>query len=135
MRHIFDTKASRFLATIVVLAVGISIVVISLISAGTKNSIWCAARVSTTRPLSYHIVTIYVTTKPNAKVSGTVTSGGLTLSMIPTAPADASGKALFYQKISAVTESIVQHVTVRVSLDGLVGHCYTEYAPVVLSAP
>jgi hypothetical protein len=54
--------------------------------------------------------------------------------MVPTAPASATGRAWLYQKISAVSISTINHVNVRVSLNGSVGHCYTQFKPVVYTA-
>jgi hypothetical protein len=114
-----------------VLIVGFSLLAVALAGAAPSKSLSCTARPSSYRPLSFHIVTIFVTTTPRAKVSGEVTSGRSSWSMVPTASANASGKAWLYQKISAVSVSTVNHVTVRVSLKGLVGHCYTQFTPVV----
>jgi hypothetical protein len=130
--HTRNTWGSgKILAVVATLIVGISIYPVPLVSASPVKHLTCTARVSTYRPLSYHVVTIYVTTKPRTHVSGTATSGKSSWSMVPTAPANASGRAWLYQKISAVLISTVNYVNVRVSLHGAVGHCYTQFKPVV----
>lgn len=124
-------KAIGLLATASALLVGNTQFVVPLAGAAPSKNLSCTACASSYRPLSFHIVTIYVTTKPEAKVSGIVTSGGSSWSMIPTAPANRSGRARLNQKISAVSISTVSQVTVRVSLKGLVGLCYTQFKPVM----
>ena len=125
------STSERIFAIAAILLVGISLFAIPQGGAVPAKRLTCTAHVSTYRPLSYHIVTIYVTTTPDAHVSGTVTSGKSSWSMVPTAPANATGRAWLYQKISAVSISTINHVNVRVSLNGSVGHCYTQFKPVV----
>ena len=125
------STSGRIFAVAVIFLVGISLFSILQGGAIPSKRLTCTAHVSTYRPLSYNIVTIYVTTTADAHVSGTVTSGKSSWSMVPTAPANAIGRAWLYQKISAVLMSTVNHVNLRVSLNGSVGHCYTQFKPVV----
>jgi len=122
-----------FPAVAAVLLIGVSLFAVSPVSAAATKHLSCTARVSTSRPRSYTTVTIYVRTEPMAKVSGTLTGSRFTVSMVPTAPANSSGKAWLYQKISAVVKSGVERVNVRVALNGSVGHCFTHFRPVALS--
>lgn len=126
--------ATRLFATTLALLLGCTPLVVLPAGASRVNGLSWTARPSTYRPLSFHIVTIYVTTKPKAAVSGVVDDGKSSWSMVPTAPANVSGKARLYQKISAVLVSRVNHVTVNVSLNGLVGDCDTQFKPMVYTA-
>jgi hypothetical protein len=87
-----------------------------------------------TRPISYSIVTINVSTKPRAAVSGTETAGTHTWSMTPSTAANASGKARLYQGVPAVSKDEVVRVSVRVTLNGSTAHCSTRYTPPKLVA-
>jgi hypothetical protein len=127
--------ARRSIGAAVVVTAGVPVAGVTTTGAAAAAAprISCPARASTSRPLSYTIVTIDISTKPGAKVSATVTSGKSTISLQPTAPANSSGKAWLYEKISAVTRSMVALVTVRVSSHCAIGLCRTHFTPVALS--
>jgi hypothetical protein len=127
-RALLVAKMGRVLSAVVVSAVGFSTLTISPASA-SSSALSCTATVLDSRPHSYSIVTINVSTKPGAAVSGTETAGTHSWSMTPTARANASGKARLYQRLSAVSRDELVKVTVRVTLDGSTGHCSTRYTP------
>jgi|GEM_PF-3540471 len=132
--HIFlVTKVGRVLSAVAISAVALSALTISQASA-TSSGLSCSAVVLDSRPHSYSVVTINVSTKPHAEVSGTETAGTHSWSMTPIAPANPSGRARLSQKISAVAKYELVRVTVRVTLNDSTGHCSTEYAPPSLEA-
>lgn len=121
-------KFGRVLGAVVVAAVGSA--VFSLSPAGaTTNEFKCAAIVLNSRPYSYSMVTVIVSTKPGALVYGTETAGTHSWAMTPSATANALGRARLYQKASAVAKVELVRVSVRVTLDGASGHCSTSYTP------
>ena len=127
-RALLVAKMGRVLSAVVVSAVGLATLTISPASA-SSGALSCTATVLDSRPHSYSIVTINVSTKPGAAVSGTETAGTHSWSMRPSARANASGKARLYQKVSAVPKVELVKVMVRVTMDGSTGHCSTRYTP------
>lgn len=121
-------RMGKVLSAVVVSAVGLATLTTQPASA-SSSGLSCIATVLDSRPHSYSIVTIIVTTKPRAQVSGTETAGTHTWSMTPIASANASGRAKLYQKVSAVSRDELVKVTVRVTLDGSMGRCTTRYSP------
>jgi hypothetical protein len=95
-------------------------------AAGTLT---CTVRLSTGRPSAGDIITMLVTTSPGAKVSGTSAQypSGYSWEMQPTEPANASGHAWLFQKISVPTRSGTVTVTVHLLLDGNYGSCRARY--------
>lgn len=102
--------------------------------ATTSAGLACTATVLNVRPYTYSTVTIGVTTKPHAGVSGTENAGARSWSMTPTSAANSTGRARLYQKVSAVMNFEVVRVLVHVALDGASGNCRTEYTPPTLVA-
>jgi hypothetical protein len=121
-------KMARVLSAVTVSVVGFSTLAISQANALT-STLSCRARVLDSRPYSYSVVTINVSTKPGAAVSGTESAGGRTWSMTPNSRANAAGNARLSQKVSAVAKDEVVRVTVHVALDGVTGRCSTSYTP------
>jgi hypothetical protein len=54
--------------------------------------------------------------------------------MTPSTSANAAGKARLSQKVTAVAKDELVRVTIHVTLDGLSGHCSTQYSPPSLAA-
>jgi protein-disulfide isomerase len=126
-------KAGRVFGAVVFAAVSFSALASSPASATSNSALSCVARVLDSR-FNYNVVIINVATRPRADVSGTETAATHSWSMAATAPANASGIARLAQKVSVVSKFEVVKVTVRVTLNGLSGHCVTEYTPPTLTA-
>jgi hypothetical protein len=122
----------RILSAAVFSAVAFSAITITQASAAATG-ISCTAIVLS-RPHPYSVVTIGVSTRPSADVSGTETAGTHSWSMTPSTSANAAGKARLSQKMSGVTKYEVVRVSVHVTLDGSTGHCSTRYTPPTLAA-
>jgi hypothetical protein len=84
------------------------------------------------RTISY--VTIRVSTKAGAQVSGTESASGHSWAMTPSASANASGGANLVQKVAPVSKYEVVRVSVKVTLNGVTGHCTTHFTPPSLAA-
>lgn len=97
-------------------------------SAGV-GALTCTVRLSTGRPSAGDIIAMLVTTKPGAQVSGTSAQypGGFSWEMQAAQPANSSGRAWLYQKISVPIRSGTVTVTVHVLLDGTYGSCRARY--------
>ena len=80
------------------------------------------------------MITIRVSTAPDATVAGAEAAGGRSWSMAPTASANALGRATLVQKVATVAHYEVVRVSVRVTLQGSAGHCSTQYTPPSLVA-
>jgi hypothetical protein len=126
------SKVGRILSAAVFSAVAFSGLAIS--SAGaTSTGLSCIAIVLN-RPHPYSVVTINVSTRPNAAVSGTESAAGHSWSMTPSASANSAGTARLSQKIPAVRKYELVRVTVHVTLNGATGSCKTRYSPPTLVA-
>jgi hypothetical protein len=125
-------KAGRIFGAVSVAAVGFSALTSSPANASSAG-LSCVARVLNSR-FNYNTVIINVATKPRADVSASESVASHSWSMAATAPANASGVARLTQRVSAVAKFEVVTVTVRVTLNGLSGHCVTVYTPPTLTA-
>jgi hypothetical protein len=102
-------------------------------SSAASNGMTCWASVINL-PHTYSLVIIGVSTKPHAVVTGTESASGRSWSMTPSTSANAAGRARLSQKVPAVAKDELVRVTIHVTLDGLSGHCSTQYSPPSLAA-
>jgi hypothetical protein len=121
------TKVGRVLSAVAVSTVALGALTIS--PAGASGGLSCSAVVLDSRPHSYGVVTINVSTRPHAQVSGTETAGTHSWSMTPGTAANAAGLARLSQKVAAVRKDELVRVSVTVTLNGSTGHCSTRYTP------
>jgi len=126
-------KAGKSFGAAVIAVASFTALTYSPAGATSGTGLSCVARVLDSR-FNYSVVIINVATMPRADVSGTATAATHSWSMGATASANASGIARLTQRVPPVSRFEVVKIAVRVTLNGLTGHCVTEFTPPTLAA-
>jgi hypothetical protein len=125
-------QVARFMSVVVVSTLAVTGLTVSP-SGAASTAMSCSAFVMNV-PHPYSLVMIGVATKPHATVTATETASDHSWTMAPSTSANAFGGARLSQRVPAVAKYEIVRVTVHVTLDGLSGHCATNYTPPSLAA-